>query len=349
MRPGTLLLASVVFFGCKGESEPADTTDTETPTDTLVTDTDTGTRTDTDTDPTPTDSTCGASLARVFPANGAPDAYYRTLVEAELSDVDPTATLSVVEVGGAAVAGVTEWDLRRLVFTPDTPLAPSTAYEATVTWCDGSVTWGFRTSDVGAMVDAEATEGRVYAFDLFSGRILQPPGIGPLLQTFIGDIEWLASPSATDGVTMDWRMGLGDGSGNQDACTPSVSVLGSDFTSNPFFAFGPAPTMFEVQEATIKLDDLYLSGAFSPDVLRLEGIVLSGLLDTRPLVDLVAPGGTPDAVCQLALGFGVLCQPCPDAQLLCLPVEVDSLEAVAVPSTMVDITQAEVDADPACY
>jgi hypothetical protein len=295
---------------------------------------------------------CDVTVSNLVPGDGSTTAYAQADIEWAISAADGSATITVTDAAGGAVSGTTSAseDGVTIRFTPDSPLAASTSYTTQISVCDGAGggTASFSTSDVGTVIDAGSTEGRVYAFDLFSGRILQPPGIGPLLQPFIGDVEWLASPFATDGVTMDWRMGLGDGSGNQDTCSPSVSVLGADFTSNPFFAFGPAPTVFEVQGATIKLDDLYLSGAFSPDVLRLEGIVLSGLLDTRPLADLVAPGGAPDAFCQLALTFGDWCQSCPDGQLLCLPVEVDSLQADAVPSTMVEITQAEIGADPTC-
>ena len=92
-----------------------------------------------------------------------------------------------------------------------------------------------------------------------------------------------------------------------------------------------------------------LGVAFSPDGANITGAVLAGSIDTRPLVDLVEPGGAEDAVCNLVSTFGIACEPCAGGGDFCLTLLVDSMAAAEVPGlTVIPVSEADIAADPNC-
>ena len=106
----------------------------------------------------------------------------------------------------------------------------------------------------------------------------------------------------------------------------------------------------EVEGFSVVIDDLQLSGAFAADGTSVQGVTLAGKIDTRPLVELVSPGGADDAVCVLVSTFGVACEACSDGSGdYCLTVYVDNMVAPEQAGLTIQPRTAEdVAADPAC-
>jgi hypothetical protein len=123
---------------------------------------------------------------------------------------------------------------------------------------------------------------------------------------------------------------------------------------------------------TVTIEDLEISGAFSPDGSFIAGATLAGVIDTRPLVPLlnaddICDPGAPrccdtdvdpdcdsaddtatccdeDAICDLAGQIGVACQACDGGTGdFCLTLLVDSLQAEQVTGAVVDPQHAPAD------
>ena len=86
----------------------------------------------------------------------------------------------------------------------------------------------------------------------------------------------------------------------------------------------------------------------SDDYTTLDRVVMVALMDTRPLVPLITPGGPPDSVCVLIETFGVACSPCTDDEPLCVTVRVEEVPASGGPTPVLPRTLDDIAADPAC-
>lgn len=294
-----------------------------------------------------TDLACTISVVETTPASGASAAYYRGPIEVKFSAVDDTATVTVSSSAGE-VAGTTAWRGTSLVFTPSAPLSPSTAYTIAVTYCGGNPEISFTTSAVGATVDGASLVGNTYALDLASGRFVEPEGVGTLLGSFLTQ-PILVGVTAVNGsdIEMIGAIGLeGSTPPAQDMCSRTIDFPTADFSANPYFVVGPETTSLSVSDYTIEVQDLLVSGSFTPDGSAVDGAVLAGQIDTRPLGALVNPE-EPDegAVCDLAASIGVSCIPCGDSQPFCLKLYVDSITAELVPDTT--LVEILVEPDPA--
>lgn len=336
-----------------------------------------------DPDDSDTDSDCENSVVSAFPSNGETSAYYRTTVEVEFDDAEDDATF-VVSSSAGDVAGTYAWEDEKLIFTPTNPLAPSTDYTTTVSYSCSSdlVASEWRTSEVGTAVPGDLT-GRSYLLDLSSGRFVEPEGVGDIIGEYLDQIV-LIGVHAQAGTTIDMIGALGtqdtaapiEGAHtadnavkgiNQAACEQSIAFPpGISFAANPYFSAGPADTTLSVAGFTVTIEDLKISGAFSPDASYISGATLGGKIDTRPLVPLLsadpAPcdeptydhdgsAGTaevanpnypcdPGTICTLAASLFVTCEPCADGSTAttcgtgagqdacCLSLLVDSIEAV---------------------
>ncbi|MEZ4317090.1 MAG: Ig-like domain-containing protein [Myxococcota bacterium] len=307
---------------------------------------DDGENPDTDTDTTG----CGVTVSNQFPSDGATGVYYRTSLEWDFSEADTTATVTL-SAGGTDVAGSGEWVDSLYIWTPSSPLDPSTTYDVNLTWCGGSSDTTFTTSAVGAVVpDADLTDA-AYVLDIASGRFVQPAGVGALLQQQL-TVDILIGVVDIAGTTLTLQGALGEEGvtpAAQDLCTESIDFPSANFSENPYFEVGPQNTTLEVQGISITIDDLFVSGAFSPDGGEISGAVLAGSIDTRPLVDLVSPGGGPEAVCELVQTFGIACEACAGGGDFCLSLLVDQIAATEVAGlTVVTRTAADVAQDPNC-
>ncbi len=278
--------------------------------------------------------TCTNELRERFPTDGATNAYYRTTVEATFREIDEfdlegdgSDTLTVEGADGE-ISGSYEWveTQRRLIFTPDDPLAPNTEYTAYVDYSCDLVSWSFTTSEVGASVDPSSVEGRSYQLDLSTGRFVYPEGIGAALGSFLDQEVLVGVDRATESeIDMIGAIAEPDeGVLEQEPCEETINFAKTtagpaDFTKNPFFIVGPQDTILTVAGVTVEIEDLMISGSFSPDGTYIAGASLGGSIDTVPLVPIVNPGcdepGAEEpcddaALCQLAGSVGVSCEFC---------------------------------------
>ena len=290
----------------------------------------------------------------LFPTKDAGDVYYRTSIEANFADADDSATLAV-SAGSEAVAGSTSWDEAglTLTFTPDAPLTPSTQYTAAVTHECGDASVDWTTSDVGTSIDSASLTGKAYTLDLTSGRFLQPEGIGALIQNYI-DTDILMGVVSADDTTIQMIGAVANGETPpaQDVCEPSFNFPDADFAGNPFFTVGPESTAITIQGFTVTITDLMISGAFSPDGSYVDGAVLAGSIDTRPLVPMLDENGGDDAICVLASSLGINCEECAeDGGMFCLTLLVDSMTAEEIGTSLVEVvdpgTNPDCDEEPA--
>jgi hypothetical protein len=290
-----------------------------------------------ETDETDVVDTCDVNVASTFPVDGEMNAYYRGPIEITLSGEDPTATVTVT-TGGTAVAGTTEWrGTKTLVFTPSAPLAPATKYDVAISFCGGAPAVSFTTSSVGGTADAATLVGKVYALDLASGRFVQPEGVGPLLQGYLTTSVLVSVDSVSaDKIKMVGAVAVADSDPPaQDPCSRTIDFPEADFSENPYFAVGPQDTTLQISDYAVDITQLFVSGSFAPDQTYIDGAVLSGSLDTRPLVPILDPEGEDGAICDIAASIGVACEPCADAQNYCLSLYVDSIKAALIPDAVV--------------
>ena len=284
------------------------------------------------------DDGCSVELAAEFPEDGATNALFRTDVIATLSEEDPGAS---IEVDGVAGMSMVEGVL--VSFTPDAPLAPNTAYTATLTTSCGTESWSFTTSDLGgATNEAELTDGS-YSLNLSSGTWILPPGVGKFIGDLVGDVEVLFGVTAVNATSLEMIGALGDGSGNPDICYPTLDIPVDPTWENPYFELEAPQLLIAVEDLEIAIDEFYLGGAFTTDASAIEGGVLRGFIDTRPLVG-AFDATTDGAVCDLVTLVGVECENCGDGQPYCLSVWVTDIVAAKVPTVITPRTEP----DPSC-
>lgn len=295
----------------------------------------------------PTDPYCGERVTDTWPEAGRQNVYYRTAIEFWLDPAPEPTDALVLTANGSEVPGSTLVHPDRLEFVPDAPLAAATSYTVGLAGCPQSEI-GWSTSLAGDPVDTVALVGTTYAVDIESGRWLEPVGIGALLAGSL-TVDILVGVQQADATSIQVIGGVSEqGSTAQDLCVETADFPPADFGQNPYFEIGPQALSLTVMGADIEMSDLHLTGSFRPDFAGLEGATLEGTLDTRGLVDAIDPGGPDSAVCDLLLGLGVACGPCPDGTNLCVAAVVDDLVAPAVVGPLVPRTAYDIAGDPTC-
>lgn len=345
------LLPLLVLAACGGDDPddpskspptmPAPTTPVHTGTSTPSPTGDTGTD-------LPTLPSCLNEVLDAFPDDGATDAYYRTTVEFFLAESEPAATVALSGPGGPVSGQVSVVD-RRVIFTPNAPLDPSTAYSAVLDWSCPDETVQFTTSPLGTPVDPAVLVGGAWRLDLANGRWIEPPNLGKAAAALVGADVLLGVVSA-DASAVEVIFARTDGIGGpQDLCEPTTPFPLGDFTDNPAFQVGPETVDLPMSSALVPIEGLVLSGAFSADASFLEGGRLQGLIDTAALVQLLNPGQDPDALCDLLAPLGVSCEPCPGSGLTtCAPIDVDSVRGQREAAPVQVRSLADIAADGAC-
>jgi hypothetical protein len=337
LKTSALLIPIFALTGCpEKETDAADDTDTNDTTDTV----------------------CTSSLDGFFPENGATEAFYRTSIEIMYGQAETNETASItVTTGGTAVEGSVSWsdDGMTAFFTPNAPLMPSTTYKVETSYsCDKTASAEWTTSDIGAPPDSMSLVGKVYALDIFSGRVVEPPGVGDLITQLIGQagepINILLSPYEYDAaaMTLGMRGALGVDEGGtlvQDVCTESINFpIAADFSENPYFEIEGTNVEIAVSDFALGIDSLKVTGAFSPNGDQIGGASAEAFVDARKItgVDL-------GDICSLVGIAGLSCIPCADGEPQCLALKIDSLVAPEVGTGGIAlITTADVDGNAAC-
>ncbi len=293
---------------------------------------------------------CANTISETFPADGDTDAFYRTNVEFTLLTAEASATIAVSGPGGD-IAGSTVADGNSVVWTPTAALDPSTEYTATLSFSCDPASVSFTTSDVGTPAATSDINGSVYSLPLTEGRFVEPPGIGEIIGGLIAVTVLIETELAGSNLNMLGALALETDTNAQDMCTETIDFpAAADFSENPYFSVGPDDTVISVAGFEVAIDDLAISGAFSPSGDRIAGAALSGSIDTRPLVPLVAEGAGDSGVCDLVAGFGISCIDCSDGTgAYCLALVVEDMTAMLAAGTdLVPVTADDVLANPAC-
>ncbi len=317
----SLLLLSLLITACTGEDKAGETGDTAG-----------------------TDS-CDVTIKSTLPAANAVDANYRAAIEFNLSAADPTAMAS------SSVAGTTTLvdDGETVIYTPNAPLEPSTAYTVTLDYCGGTADLMFTTSSDGTpLTDVQVLVDRTYALDLAGARILEPAGVGTVLTSYLTQ-DILVGVKTVDATSIQMIGAIGvEGSSppEQNYCDPSIPFPSADFSAQPYFQIGPQTTTLAVAGYEIEIGNLEITGTFAADASYFAGGTLSGTIDTRPLAPLLGEDGEDSdegAICDLAVSFGATCTACPaDGEPFCLTLVADQIVAEEVAGeTLVIVTDSD--------
>lgn len=304
--------------------------------------TDTGSDTDTGTNVT---NTCDPDVDSSFPEDGDTDAFYKTDVRFTLTGDDATASITVADAAGTAVNGTSTVAGSVVTWAGD-DFAPSTEYTATLTYACGSESITFTTSATGAPTSTDVT-GKVFNLNLAGGNWLQPAGLGDVIASLIGEYEILVSPLTIDGSSIDMLAGVAT-KGEQNVCAPTIPFPSATY-ADPFFELTAPELPLSVSGVEINITNLELSGAFAPDGSRIQGAVMKGKVDSRPLAAAFNFGTTDNAGCIALAAFGVQCEECDNgAGPYCITVNIEDLEALEVSTTLVPITDTDIENNPAC-
>jgi len=291
-----------------------------------------------DTADTATAEGCQITASADYPVAGQADAYYRANIEFGLSDVDPSATISLTSATGEVAGTVTmNEDGDEVIFTPDSSLDPSASYTATLTWCDGENTAeiAFSTSSLGTPLDADI-EGSTYVLDIADGRFIKPAGVGEIIGGLLANKILIGIKSADDGdLAIRGAISMENGD-DQDLCAQTLEEFPTaDFNASPYFELPEGDVALSVAGYDVSIMAMSIAGTFSSDGSYFGGGTMSGELDARTLAPLLAdqleipededPG---QYMCDLLIGFGVACIPCSsDGDPFCAILEIDQLVA----------------------
>jgi hypothetical protein len=292
------------------------------------------------------DPGCGVGIDETVPAADATDAYYRADIEFHLDDADDSGATIALTQGGTDVPGTT-WlseDNEVVYFTPDMPLAPSTAYTATLTYCTGDASINFTTSDLGTTLAADLLTN-TYVIDLASARFVEPPGVGELIGEFV-TMNVLVGVTAitTSSITMMGALSV-EGGTDQDWCTPTFDFPAADFMAAPYFSVIADEITLSVAGYDIPLKDLEVSGTFASDGSYFGGAVLGGTVDARDIVEMIDEVDTWEDACGLTASFGAPCVPCDDGVEACLTLLADQIVAEQNPGQVLEVVGED---DPRC-
>lgn len=283
---------------------------------------------------------CVILVKSVYPADGATDGYYKAAIDFELSNPDPTAVITTDIPGTQS----TNADGKHILWTPDAPLTPGQSYSASLAYCAGEASTSFTVSDAGnPITDPAGLVGQTYLFDLHSGRVPVPAGLGDVLIDNLAALILLGVESVSD-TTMGVIGAVSIlGETGQDYCSPTIPFADADFSGAPDIAFAVDQTTLVAAGTEVDVFEVALTGTFRPDGSAIEGMTFSGMIDTRPLAPLVDSGdGTENAICELAENFNAACVACPsDGQVFCLEIQADHITAALDPgTTVVEICEA---------
>lgn len=287
---------------------------------------------------------CATELAFTAPEDGATEVNAWSSVHFVFDSLDPSA---VAWIDGVDARSLWDRHSRSLVLTPEEPLQPLTTYTGGVRWChdEHETTLSFTTSALGTPVDPTQIPGRVWAIDLTSAEMVEPPGVGDVLITYIDDPVALLAATAADEQSVSLLMAPTTGDDLQDLCanTPSFSA---SLVDNPTVSFGPEDVELPYEDTTLSLLDTEASFVLGPDGSFLTEGTLSTTLDTRSLDPVLAPDEPAGATCSIFAGFGVECGPCPgDGDLYCVNLRYINIEATA---HLVPLTPVLGECDPSC-
>jgi len=336
------LLIALGLVACSSDKGETDTADA-TINDDADADTDTDTDTDTDAD-ADADTDCNVDIQDVSPRDNESGVYWRSDVTVWLDGDDSTASLSVTDEDGNALAGTVTNDDGTVTFTADAGLVPDQNHSMAFSWCGGDEATEFQTSELGLPLETDLT-AQTFALDLGSATWIEPAGLGAIVGDAL-DMSLLVGVQSV-GAEIDFIGALGaDGTDDQDLCMPTIDFEPGDFSDSPYFQVGPEDLPVELMGITLTIHGMEVSGTFAADGGWLGGVELQGALDMAEvgpaLGEVVGiPLSDPDMACDLLVGFGIECQPCPHKdEVHCLTLHLADIEANNTGTPVVEVAEA---------
>ena len=273
--------------------------------------------------------------------------YYRGQLEVELSEPDQNATLSLQDGMGQTIDGTQEIEGTFVRFTPNTPLEPLQKYLANIEYCGSAepVALPFETSDLGTPLDNGIDDVlyKTYAFDISSGRIAEPLGVGEALRSLLQN-TFLIQVQDVQGEQLHIRSALSNaGNLEQNYCVPTLEDFPQiDFSQAPYFELVEQDISIQIGGYKTTIYSLSVSGVFVSDGSKFTQVQGRGSFDGRELYPIMSDFGftlnSAHDFCDLLSNFDVLCLPCKDDAPYCFELALDMLEAY----------QIDLDIDPVC-
>jgi hypothetical protein len=276
---------------------------------------------------------CDLSFS-VSVADGAEDVPGNAPVRVTLSAPDPSAMLS----GSVPGSTTRNEDGTVLTWAPQAPIDPLTDVDLEIRTCAGSSTTGYRTSALGAPLEAGVDLSQTgFRVDLASGRILRPTTGSALLGALAAQGTEILLGLSPNGGGMDYRLAV-TADGAQDPCSRTLDLQGGTLDRG-WFAFGPGRATFYVGTTEVVLEQLAFGGAVRADGSGLGAAWLRGFVGVEALAVAYA-GGDVEQACAFFGGLGAPCEPCPESGGQCLAVEVEGLDAEGTGEAVLPVQEA---------
>ncbi len=283
-------------------------------------------------------SLCDISIVETVPFPDSTNAYYRNPIEVSLSDVDPTATISV-STSETEVPGQLVREEKTIIFQPDTPLQPSTQYEISVSYCGSEepAKINFSTSDIGSPLNGGTTilEERSYVVDLSQGTVIEPLGIGDFLQTLLNN-KFLIDVQQVNPTQAFVRMALSKtNTTQQNHCVPTIEEFPIvELEQEPYFTLSGTNIPIVIDQYQMLLYEFSTSGTINPQATEFVEMDAYGLLDLREvfpiLQDFNLNAETVDDFVEYLEELSVEISSCSDGQSYCMTIVMSDLKALEI-------------------
>ncbi len=287
---------------------------------------------------------CEITVDSTWPEDGATDAYYRDAISFHLSAADPTAQVSADFAG----TQTTTDDGATIIFTPDAPLEPSTAYTVTLDYCYGAPSISFTTSSLGeSITDMGALNGAIFELDTSSVHWVSSEGVGGVLAGLLNR-PILMQIQGYDGKNASALLAIAEsGSDRQDFCYRSYQVDGLDLSALPLMTYSVAETSFSFYKDDLSCYDINIEGTIASDVSGIGGFELSLLVDLGGMLEAL---GSADiaAACDFVASLGAECEPCPrGGTMSCIQLAADRISMPEIGGRDLELIDKR-DTDPRC-
>lgn len=294
---------------------------------------------------------CNISILETVPYPGSINAYYRNPIEVVLSDLDPTATVTV-STSQTEVLGQVVREENTIIFQPDVPLQPSTQYQISVSYCGSEepAKIDFSTSDVGSPLSGGTTilEDRSYMVDLSQGTVIEPLGIGDFLQTLLNN-KFLIDVQHVNPTQAYVRMALSKiNTTQQNHCVPTIEDFPIvELEQAPYFTLSGTNIPIVIDQYQMLLYEFSTSGTINPQATEFVEMDAYGVLDLREvfpiLQDFNLNAETVDDFVAYLEDLNVSITSCSDAQNYCMTILMSDLKALEIPQ---DVTAV---CEPNCH
>jgi hypothetical protein len=275
---------------------------------------------------------CEVAPTTVSPETGSIDVYNRgemvIVFDADVRELAPV--ISLVDASGANIPVNYTFDdtgLQVVAVPASGALAPNTQHTLSAAVCDNQLQSQFTTSAYGESLTISSPDltGLTYYFNLGDADYVQPEGLGAVLSTFLTD-PLLIGVGAVDSSSIQilgtqGRMNEDTGEITRRSGFDIWDFGVASFSDSPYFESDPTDIAIIYSGVEIPMYDFRLAGTFAADGSSIGFASAEGIGDSRNMGVLVGLGSDPNAVCDLAAGFGFTCEDCPDGGRYCVRIE----------------------------